>query len=419
MVIREALLHAANIWSRLRTAAMAPPPPADSHLSLPSASCREWCDGPSTTSVSWGRKCRWPTCQNCSQCLGAAGSCRFSPPEQGLPLLFSTYSGSRLDLRDKSSTYRKLVEISDALAVARRAGPGYRLELLYQKGGNADHFRCAVHKPPGVEQCYEFSRGDLKRAFGKTLASAFRLNIGFWLCALWLMQEEAAGRCHAFVWYAEDDVMLTGPWHEFMQAQDAALPAVDLLAAQEPYLLAPPDLPWTSKTELSIARGDVPLPPDANRQLLYPTSNMHVHLLLANNRSYAKVPLYMWRISGRLSASLARHLARGLRVHEEFLVPTVCLATLTAPPCRMQAVPAPARGVPLGANLEDAWLNAQRSAQPHGDLAVAANNRTEFQRLFARLQQGGGASLLPKGRSRLYHPVKGQLGRPKGALGLG
>lgn len=234
-------------------------------------------------------------------------------------------------------------------------------------------------------------------------------------------QEDAAGRRHTFVWYAEDDVLLTGPWHELMQAQDLAFPSVDLLTAQDTYLLAPPSNPsWISTTELAIARGGTPLPADANRQLVYPSSNLQSRLGFPNNSSYAKAVLFMWRMSGRLATSLAQQLSRGLRAHEEFLVPTICLASLNTPACSMRALPAAVKGVPCGANSEDAWNKAQQQAHTAElRVGIATDNHSEFKRVFLSLQQGNGASVLAKNPARLYHPVKGQLQQPKGLLGTG
>ena len=66
---------------------------------------------------------------------------------------------------------------------------------------------------------------------------------------------------------------------------------------------------------------------------------------------YAKVPLYAWRMRGRLATEVARALIRGAKAHEEFFVPTVCRAVLHDPPCRWATFAADDVGVPCGSNV--------------------------------------------------------------------
>ena len=120
---------------------------------------------------------------------------------------------------------------------------------------------------------------------------------------------------------------------------------------------------------------------------------------------YAKVPLYAWRMRGRLATQVARALIRGAKAHEEFFVPTVCRAVLRDPPCRWATFAAADVGVPCGSNVQDAWYRANRPSFR----ARLAHNLTDFQAFLGRLQQPGGYQLLPAAPQRLYHPVKGQL----------
>lgn len=146
---------------------------------------------------------------------------------------------------------------------------------------------------------------------------------------------------------------------------------------------------------------------------------------------YAKAPLYMWRMSGRLVAEVADALVRGARAHEEFLVPTVCQAKLAAPPCEWRTFEPDDVGVPGGANTQDSWYMGNRPEfrarfrhnltgmhpTPRPLLAkqasthnLLAHNASGFQAFVDALQQPGGSQLLPESPQRIYHPVKGQLG---------
>ena len=107
--------------------------------------------------------------------------------------------------------------------------------------------RCSA---PARAECAELSRSDMKRATRPRSCALHRrgdaprrLNVGFWVCAIWLVEQERAGRRYPFVWYLEDDVYLPGSWSSFMRRYDAAGSARspargDLLAPQIPYRLA-------------------------------------------------------------------------------------------------------------------------------------------------------------------------------------
>ena len=176
-------------------------------------------------------------------------------------VLYVTYFASALETGRRSGTYRKLEAIvkdfdrssgADAPCARRRRGQcggGYRLFLLYQRHKKErllEPFNCTLHAPLGAE-CYEYTREQMKRTFTHELAlhrrgdAPRRLNVGFWVCALWLVEQERAGRRYPFVWYLEDDVYLPGSWSSFMQRYDATGSAAfedDLLAPQIPYRLA-------------------------------------------------------------------------------------------------------------------------------------------------------------------------------------
>ena len=265
------------------------------------------------------------------------------------------------------------------------------------------------------------------------------------MCAIWLVEQERAGRRYPFVWYLEDDVYLPGSWSAFMQRYDATGSAAfedDLLAPQIPYRLADQhqrrwdgvaevergwkrpqsstaahDLaivqrrPGATATQLSIpiptlaeklpVRGER-LPCPLHHSRLTPTI---ARAQVTDETLYAKVPLYAWRMRGRLATEVARALIRGAKAHEEFFVPTVCRAVLYDPPCRWATFEADDVGVPCGSNVQDAWYRANRPSFR----ARLAHNLTDFQAFLGRLQQPGGYRLLPAAPQRLYHPVKGQL----------
>lgn len=140
-------------------------------------------------------------------------------------VLYNTYSASQMHLKEGSGTYRKLQAIVQDFGRmrGRRGGSGaasqreYKLVLLYQRQRSNDPFNCTLHAPLGAE-CARFSREDMKRQISHDLAlhrhgdAPRRLNVGFWVCALWLMQSARAGRRFPFVWYLEDDVYLPGSW---------------------------------------------------------------------------------------------------------------------------------------------------------------------------------------------------------------
>ena len=157
------------------------------------------------------------------------------------PVLYVTYAASAL--HERSGTHRKLESIAADFAASPSA---YRLVLLYQRNAVREPFNCSLHAPARAE-CAEVSRSDMKRAVGHELAlhrrgdAPRRLNVGFWVCAIWLVEQERARRRFPFVWYLEDDVYLPGSWSSFMQRYDAAGSAAfedDLLAPQIPYRLA-------------------------------------------------------------------------------------------------------------------------------------------------------------------------------------
>ena len=137
-----------------------------------------------------------------------------------------------MHLGGASATYRKLQHI---LANLGQHQPRYDLVLLYQRNRAQDPFNCSHHAPSGTAACAEYTRADLKRAFGAELSLSrrdnrpSRANVGFWVCALWMMQEQKAHRAYPFVWYVEDDVLLTGSWFEFLSRYDTSYYWADLL----------------------------------------------------------------------------------------------------------------------------------------------------------------------------------------------
>ena len=228
-------------------------------------------------------------------------------------VLYVTYSASNLQLRS-SATHRKLRQIVADFAGAERRQrdraplrsgqyvfPTYRLELLYQRTYAHEPFNCSLHVPAGAG-CGEFTREEMKRTFGHDMALnrppnvPRRLNVGFWVMALWMMRRESAARCDrgAFVWYLEDDVYLPGSWSRFLGRYDTAPDAegVDLLVAQPPYQLQAADL--------AVVRGEA-----KNPQLSIPRPTLARRLPVANEELYAKAPLYTWRMRDRLANAVA------------------------------------------------------------------------------------------------------------------
>ena len=320
-------------------------------------------------------------------------------------VLYVTYSASNLQQRAGSATYRKLKQIVADFGTAEQPppqplqlpSPTYRLELLYQRTYSHEPFNCSLHVPAGAG-CGEFTRQEIKRAFGNDMAlhrpqnAPRRLNIGFWVMALWMMRRQETGRCDrgGFVWYLEDDVYLPGSWSRFLRRYDTTHRSTDLLVAQPPYRLEASDLAFVHGTTQSP-------------QLSIPKPTLGRRLPVTHDKQYAKVPLYTWRMHDRLANAVATALRRGARAHEEFLVPTVCEVTLRAPRCSWEGMALTDVGVPCGANRGDAWNRARELG------ASAGRNRTEFEDWVQRLQAPGGAKLLPKTPQRIYHPVKGQI----------
>ena len=332
-------------------------------------------------------------------------------------VLYVTYSASNLQV-SSSATSRKLRQIVADFAGAERRPheqapfpsrktplrfgqpfPTYRLELLYQRTYAHEPFNCSLHVPIGAS-CGEFTREAMKQAFGHDMALhrppnvPRRLNVGFWVMALWMMQRERAARCDrgAFVWYLEDDVYLPGSWSRFLGRYDTAPDAggVDLLVAQPPYQL--------QATDLAVVRGTA-----KNPQLSIPRPTLARRLPVTNEDLYAKAPLYTWRMRDRLANAVAEALRRGVRAHEEFLVPTVCRVQLQDPPCHWQGMAPDDLGTPCGANWQDVWNRAQTLGE------VGGRNWTAFHGWMARLQAPGASKLLAKTPQRMHHPVKGQI----------
>ncbi len=365
------------------------------------------------------------------------------------PVLYNTYAASELHKKHGSGTYRKLQAIVSDLGRVRRRGSSalaqheYKLVLLYQRQKSSDPFNCSLHVPLGAE-CAQFTREDMKKSISHDLAlhrhgdAPRRLNVGFWVCALWLMRSASEGRRFPFVWYLEDDVYLPGSWSRFMRKYDRTQTSVDLLVPQLPYRLLelnrgrPEDelkeKGWKRpmlgflRTELAVVRGKAmrvfrrqanasagPWTPSSYlepTQLSIPHSTLARRLPVRDEIQYAKAPLYVWRMSGRLAKEVADALLRGARAHEEFLVPTVCDAMLHQPPCLWRTFEAEDIGVPGGANKQDGWYMANRPEFR----SQLRHNLSGFQVWVNALQKSGGSKLLSESPQRLYHPVKGQLG---------
>ena len=330
-------------------------------------------------------------------------------------LLYLTYSASGMHLLRASPTYRKLQRI---LADLGQRQPRYDLVLLYQRNRVLDPFNCSRHAPAGTAACAEYTRVDLKRAFGAEMSLSrrdnrpSRTNVGFWVCALWMMHAQAARRGYSFVWYVEDDVMLTGSWAGFLSRYDASYWWADLLVPQRPYTLdgqRRESGAGGAVNDLELVRGRGSSTPGASGQLSIPKSTLPSRLPVTTESHYAKVPLYVWRMSDRLIVEVVRALRRGARAHEEYFVPTVCFARLGLQRlgCRWKMMDTDDLGVPCASNQENAWRRSlladfRTPTRP-------ALNRTAFDRLFAKLQRPGGHKFLPSAPQRLYHPVKGQL----------
>jgi|Transcript_49770 hypothetical protein len=373
------------------------------------------------------------------------------------PVLFVTYASSELHELRESDTYRKLQGIlSDLSQKQWKARARYRLVLLYQRNKVREPFNCTVHVPIGAH-CAEYTREDMKREFGHTLAlhrrgdAPRRLNVGFWVCALWLLDQHRAGASFPYVWFIEDDVYLPQPWPRFFRKYDREYSSVDLLTAQVPYFMKEmvqgsssasdlavgerstrdnllrvtsfgvrsDDLGWARHKldgpaiEFDIARGR-PRPPT---QLSVPEPTLTDRLPVKDDALFAKVPLYAWRLRGRLVRELVAALGRGAVAHEEIFVPTTCQVSLRAPGCSWGAFEAKDVGIPCGTSPQDAWYNAH-DPEFHDRLEAMSMNRTQFQAYLSRLQMPKGVKLLPSEPQRMYHPVKGQLTKPQTVLTL-
>ena len=379
------------------------------------------------------------------------------------PVLFVTYFGSNLQMGEAAPTYRKIQAIATDFhmhakaterRVSKRAGGArpqhrYRIHLLYQRTSPnrwIEPFNCSLHVPAHVG-CAEYSRADTKRAFGHEMAlhrrgdAPRRLNIGFWICALWMMDREREGKRLPFVWYLEDDVFLPGSWSRFLGRYDRSHATVDLLVPQNPYVInslvrgRPEDRlntrGWNRLTlnatqgsrgplsgaelELAIARGvDTGTVPT---QLSIPSSTLERKLPVRSIDDYAKAPLYVWRMSGRLASAVSQALLRGAQAHEEILVPTVCRSKLTDPQCVYKMFEEEDLGIPCGSNDQDAWYRLTQ--EPSMRARSQGMDLENFRLFFAKLQvPGEGAKLLPAEPQRLYHPVKGQLLKTQNALTL-
>ena len=256
------------------------------------------------------------------------------------PVLYNTYYASALHELGRSGTYRKLQGVVGDFARGgsrHLAGNKYKLVVLYQRSSRSrshEPFNCLAHAPAGAD-CAEYSREDMKREFGHTLAlhrrgdAPRRLNVGFWVCALWLLGQSRQGVRHSFVWYLEDDVFLPSPWHRFFGRYDRSRREVDLLVPQVPYLIKEQAMAekrnqfnvrgWEREKphlsgahmEFAIARG---LPIPTPTQLSIPAPTLARRLPVRNEDDYAKVPLYVWRFSERLVGELVSALGRA-RAH--------------------------------------------------------------------------------------------------------
>jgi hypothetical protein len=241
--------------------------------------------------------------------------------------------------------------------------------------------------------------------------------------------------------YLEEDVFVAGSWSRFLGRYDRTRPSTDLLVPQQPYVIhslaqgrtedSLDTRGWSRLTlnasagsrgalggaslELAIARGlntgTVPT------QLSIPSSTLQAKLPVRSVQDYAKAPLYVWRMSGRLASAVSRALLRGAQAHEEILVPTVCRAELRRPPCEYAMFDAADLGVPCGSNDQDAWYRLTQ--EPAMRALAGPMDLSSFRIFFNKLQvPGQGAKLLPAEPQRLYHPVKGQLMRTQNALTL-
>ena len=130
--------------------------------------------------------------------------------------------------------------------------------------------------------------------------------------------------------------------------------------------------------EFNIARG-WRMPPT---QLSIPAPTLTERLPVRDDAMFAKVPLYAWRLSGRLIRELTDALGRGARAHEEIFVPTTCQVRLRGPPCAWKAFEAVDVGIPCGSNQQDAWYFANH-VDSRSRLTM---NLTGFQAYVARLQ---------------------------------
>lgn len=134
-------------------------------------------------------------------------------------------------------------------------------------------------------------------------------------------------------------------------------------------------------------------------QLSIPHPTLARRLPVRDEAHYSKVPLYVWRMSGRLVAEVADALVRGARAHEEFLVPTVCQARLVAPPCDWRTFSPDDIGVPGGANKQDSWYMGNRPefrAQIRHNLTGARRTPTPHE-----------ARILPYPFARAHNRVPG------------
>jgi len=116
-------------------------------------------------------------------------------------------------------------------------------------------------------------------------------------------------------------------------------------------------------TASNASGGDGPWKPTSHMeptQLSIPHPTLARRLPVRDEAHYAKAPLYVWRMSGRLVTEVADALVRGARAHEEFLVPTVCQARLVTPPCEWRTFVPDDVGVPGGANMQDSWYMGNR-----------------------------------------------------------
>ena len=396
------------------------------------------------------------------QAAQAAWSDRQSIMPWVTPVLFVTYSSSSIWEGEQSDTYRKLQGILSDFSAERKGikssnswSPAkankdpmrkgwYKLVLLYQRNRIQEPFNCSLHVPVQAA-CAEYTREDMKREFGHTLAlhrrgdAPRRLNVGYWVCALWLLSRHRRGDVFPYVWYIEDDVYLPRPWPKYFRKYDSLYSEVDLLTPQNTYNLKKlveatqglglaehqrrsnaafntSNKGWMRhkldgpSMEFAIARG-LPHPPT---QLSIPAPTLAERLPVKDDDLYSKVPLYAWRFGKRLVRELVGALTRGARAHEEIFVPTACRARLHDPPCVMKTFEPDDVGIPCGTNQQDGWFRAN-----YPDFRERLQmNLTEYQSYAKLLQVPGGVKLLPSEPQRMYHPVKGQLTKPQNVLTL-